>query len=943
MNIYLLAATFLAVVFGTSISEAGDFPKWPVKNGDFMLSQGWGTPTDWNTATNSGKHVFKMRPPGEIFGTAISCAVIETVESGSAYYYQTVHLMKGKYRASVDICGSDGAQAQLTISAGSDRFASELTKVSVEHKMLQVEFTSQGRDTAISIMSVASAGQGVEFRDVRIDAVSLDSAPVPVEGGRVIGGIVLPENPSASEQYAAYELQRCISKMTGLTPGLKGRDKVFDGRLIYIGRGVSDQSKKLKGLQSDSYMVESSGDRILLAGKDDHSTLYAVYDFLSQQGCRWVVPGEIGEIIPQRNTLVKIKSKVETPDYECRGSMVLAQDFFPGGGEEFGWIAINVEDYFDWFLRNRLNAIWFAGQESYDLASYGAFRGHSWVQRTGHSYGGLIAPASVYFKDHPDWYPLLNGKRTPMCDVGPKFPNQLCVSSKSLRDYTVALVLDYFKNNPDAKAFPMNPMDGPSCWCECDECKKLDPPGIDWSKNASEGQVTGMTDRAVNYANEVADRVAKVYPDKLIEMYGYGYTLSPPVREKVHKNVFIKYANLSGGRGTGPLGPSIMDSKIPIWNDWRKKLDGWKKADARLGFYNYLEWEHPDVSLFWFSNSADVLKHLNRNYNCRILMGETENNILTSPMLYNIIARTVWDVDTDYKAVIKDLCSKFYGPAGDLMYKYNMMMDDATVKSTAWKDPDWRPNNHVDIPLDTMEKGRLLLDEATGKVKGDKMLSKRIAYARFGLAYLTYVSTLNQKVKTPRTADIARKVFDHANALRLEYGIMTKLPTVQQLKVFYYPPVSEGNTDVMQLPDLWQFKKDPDDTGSGEKWYRNDDFSSWSVISTNQDWTAQDAGRGYHGVGWYYISFKLPDDIKQDSRLLLHFGAVDGYADVFLDGSKIGEQKIDVGVMWDKPFEIALPSKLDPAKTHQLVVRVKKETFAAGIWQGVKIIRTSSL
>ncbi len=948
MNTHTLTILGLVIVMSVGClcaCSGADFPKWPVRNGDFVYSQGWGFPTDWSPATNSGKLNFTMDPLGQNLGTAISTAMIETVEAGSGYYYQYLFLLGGKHRLSCEVSGTDGAQAQITLTSGSDRFGSELATVGSEWKLLQTDIQVQTGDASVSIMSQATAGQKVKFRNVRIDAVSLDSSVVPVAGGASIGGIVLPADPTPAEQYAAYELQKYIAKMTGHIPGLKGRDKTFAGAMVYIGRAATGQKTKLSKLQEDSYVLYWQGNRIDLAGKADQGTLYAVYDFLKQQGCRWVVPGSIGEIVPARKTLAKLKSKLESPDYECRGIMQMAQDFNPGGGEEFGWIAINIEDYFDWFLRNRMNAFWLGSTESYD---FGAHRGHGWVQMLNHSYGSTVAPNEKYFKDHPDWYPLINGKREPMCKIPPGFCNQLCISNKGLRDYTVDLILDHFKNNPNSRAFPLSPMDGPSLWCECDECKKLDPPGIDWSKHATEGAVEGMTDRALNYANEVAERVSKVYPDKYIEMYAYGYTLSPPKREKVHKNVFIKYANL-GNRGSGPLGLSLMEPdetgsraapKRYRWADWREQLEGWKKAGATMAYYNYLEFVHPDLTLFWFYSNSDVLRNLNRHYNCRILMGENENNVMISTVLYNIIFQTVWDVDTDYKAVMKDTCDAYYGPVAKEMLAYNKMMDEAIISSTAYTAEDYRPWDHVDIPLATLEKGRAMLEAAAEKVKDDKNLAKRIAYAQVGHGYLTYVAALYVKDKNPATRDIAKTAFDLANSTRLQHYIRVKYPSVQQLKTFYYPPVIEEKSILLQLPDQWQFKTDPDNKGLTEKWFEGQPDASWKPINITKDWTAQEAGAGYHGAAWYSIDFSLPADKIDGSKLAIQFGAVDGYVDVFLDGVKIGEQKADVGVMWDKAFNIPLPANLVTSASHRLVVRVSKDNFAAGIWQPVKIVKS---
>ena len=133
----------------------------------------------------------------------------------------------------------------------------------------------------------------------------------------------------------------------------------------------------------DSYIVSSRGKNIDLAGRTDQGTLYAAYDFLKHQGCRWVIPGREGDVLPRRDSLGPVESKLEAPDYDVRGVEAMAQDYFLRGDGERGWLAINLDDYFDWALRNRLNGIRFLGIKSYD---FGAHRGHGYPQISNHSY-----------------------------------------------------------------------------------------------------------------------------------------------------------------------------------------------------------------------------------------------------------------------------------------------------------------------------------------------------------------------------------------------------------------------------------------------------------------------------------------------------------------------------------------------------------------------------
>jgi hypothetical protein len=264
-----------------------------------------------------------------------------------------------------------------------------------------------------------------------------------------------------------------------------------------------------------------------------------------------------------------------------------------------------------------------------------------------------------------------------------------------------------------------------------------------------------------------------------------------------------------------------------------------------------------------------------------------------------------------------------------------MLMDSAIRKSTQWKKKDWRPNNHQDIPLDVLERGRCILERAAARVKDDKLLSARLAYARFGHAYLTYVSAINQEKMTESTSRIAQSAFDSANAIRTKYNIPLKAPSARQLFD------ESANTRILRMPDVWRFKKDPSSAGVAEKWFTRGIDSSWSEITTLRDWTNQDAGRDYHGCAWYEVKFRLPTGLEPDRAINLHFGAVDGYVDIYLDGVKIGEQKNDPSVMWDKPFDIPLPDNVDHSKSHSLMLMVSKDGHAAGVWKPVSIVYDS--
>jgi hypothetical protein len=159
------------------------------------------------------------------------------------------------------------------------------------------------------------------------------------------------------------------------------------------------------------------------------------------------------------------------------------------------------------------------------------------------------------------------------------------------------------------------------------------------------------------------------------------------------------------------------------------------------------------------------------------------------------------------------------------------------------------------------------------------------------------------------------------------------------------------------LDGTWQFAVDR------EGKLTINDLSSvkdWREIRVPLSWNAQFADlRDYRGMAWYRKTVDL-QSIKPDQTVLLKFGAVDYYAEVFVNGQKAGEH--EGGYL---PFALDI-SNLAKAGANEIAVRVTdpdndkarwgdmnynelphgKQSWyvqTGGIWQSVFLeIRTSS-
>ena len=917
---------------------------WPLRNGDFSRDETSHVQRpDWQVSFPSGQHTMVRQ---ELTARPYSPAVltIRSPVAGRAVLFQDVQLLPGDYTFRVRISTSPDALAVLHVS-GKEQSYSGAAEADVA-----VDFSvSELQSVRAHILSVQTGE--VRLRDARVDVRQLRSAAVPLEDGRQLGAIVIPDDATEAEQYAAWELQRFICRLTGALPGVAGRDPVAAGVRLRIGRAVgADVLARLAGRAPDSYLIAVAGDDILLAGNNDRGTLYAAYDWLKLQGCGWSMPGPVGEVVPRRAALHCIsEERIESPDWEVRGLMKHPPEWDP----EDVWRQWNADDIIDWAVRNRMNAFWGSFAQTLD---FGPWRGGALIIRTNHSWASFWMEEGKPVK--AEWAPLVAGQRRPSHPSGR--PNQPCTSNPELRERTVARILGFFRENPQTVVFGLNADDEPADWCECANCRAQDADrgAGAWRTSADGMPVLSTTDRALSYVNAVAERVARVFPDKRIEMYAYASTRQPPERERVGPNVLIKYCLWPG---QVPFGISARDRSLPGVADLGVTLDGWKQAGAmNFGLYDYGNFRYPDTAQLWLFHLCDSLLALHDTWGFRHCLGENDSTFAPSHMAYNLRARALWCRTIDYRVVIREVCDGYYGPAAPAMGEYYLLMDAAIRRYwqehgdryRAQKLAPYFPLELQEFQFPTMAAGQELLDRAWAAVGDDAAVRARLAPVRFGHALSTYTMAMTAESAprqlAPEDIKQARAGWDLARALRQEYRIMVAQATTGHLKAFRVaPPIQDV---VFALPVQWRFKRDPGDQGLTENWQRAVADDSWAEIRTDAAWTQQ--GHEYHGVAWYRLEFTLPEAacamlaraVQATPALgfvkptpVLYFGAVDGDADIFLDGEKIGEQKEPPEVMWDQAFTVALPVAFAANTPHTLVIRVRKDSQAAGIWRPVRV------
>lgn len=135
----------------------------------------------------------------------------------------------------------------------------------------------------------------------------------------------------------------------------------------------------------------------------------------------------------------------------------------------------------------------------------------------------------------------------------------------------------------------------------------------------------------------------------------------------------------------------------------------------------------------------------------------------------------------------------------------------------------------------------------------------------------------------------------------------------------------------LNLNGEWDFEFDDADKGLKERWFEgNKDFQEKiNVPFAFQTKLSQINNLEPHEIVWYQREFTIPEEYS-DKRVILHFGAVDFVAKVFINDDYIGEH-----VGGSTPFSFDISNLIDESKSKQrLSVRVYDPRYDQRIPRG---------
>lgn len=597
---------------------------------------------------------------------------------------------------------------------------------------------------------------------------------------------------------------------------------------------------KKKAPYKQGFRVVVSGKGIGLIGESDLATSYAIYEVLDRLGCRWYLPGEWGDVIPE-------KKIISLP--------VADESLVPGTLCRWTWYA---DDAFK--RRNRQGGLQLSAGHALEISNY-------------ISKEQLLA--------HPEWCGLIKGKRVPQ-----RFCWASAECAAAVADGVIAqLDKDY------TPTISIAPEDGAD-FCECDKCKALDAGDWDTTMN-----MNSITDRYIHFCNQIAARVTKKYPDVLLGFLAYVQYTRPPVREKLHPNLVPMIAPITYCRAH-----TMTQTDCPSRPTVRSIVEGWGKKAKNISYYNYM-YHLAEVTIPYpmIKQMSDELPILYAN-GVNLWQPETMPNFESALPGMVLAIRMGWHTKAKPADVLTEFFTKYYTAAAEPMRRYWQLFDDAWTKVPEHAGCGFGyPRRFTPAML---KEARAAMDTAFAACKTEterrRVKIHDDALRQFEM-FMKLRWDLFEGRFANLDADSTRW-FERQLALGNEYAAQygyTKVGwtphTIGGLyfKSFYELAYKDGariakNFDIISpMLRQWRYAVDKEKKGESLGWHKSDfDDKSWKTTDPCIDtWFALGLDT-YYGPMFYRANVKVPG-VLAGKKVFLWISSTDGDAKLFVNGQPI--------------------------------------------------------
>jgi len=506
--------------------------------------------------------------------------------------------------------------------------------------------------------------------------ISPVSAMTIVKNHQPHAAIIVNSKASSQVNAAAKTLQTYIEKSTGATLLIRNTP----GNDININVGETDYTKShsiiINNLDQDGFMLQGTDDKnFVIIGGSDWGTEYGVDDFLERYlDVRWLAGGDLFTDIPQHTTVDIAPTLIrQNPTFLSRSLSPMIVD----------------RNYSE---NPRWNNMPWSTYKMYDKwARFNRFRGR--IEFTHNAYH--LFPPSIFAKTHPEFYPMLKGKRIiPTTDAhGPWQPN---FSAPGIVDAAAEQIEKYFSENPTASSYSL----GVNDTHHFDES----PDTI-----ARRKALGGLPDEYAKWVNDVTGKVLLQYPDKMFGFLAYIELREPPQNIKYDSSV-VPFVTYELSRWSDPQSRQFAQNLALKWLG----------ASKNLGWYDYFYGSHYLVPRSLAHTEQSALLWLSE-HGVKYYYGEDTPNFGEGPKDW-VQSKLLWNPNQDVNALLNDWCTHAVGqkaaPKLEAYYALWEKFWSQDVPKSSWynRKSDYQffliTSYLLDVPREYVAQSDQLLDAA---------------------------------------------------------------------------------------------------------------------------------------------------------------------------------------------------------------------------------------
>lgn len=515
-------------------------------------------------------------------------------------------------------------------------------------------------------------------------ALTPTSAALLFHNGRSDYHIVLPTDASTSEKTAARELQGYLKQISGATLPITTSPPATHA--LYV--GFSPRVARLTGATKpdsadEGFTYRTVGDDLVIYGGRRKGTMFGVYAFLRQQlGVRFYTSSYTK--LPRRTSWQLPRLNVaEAPAFPFRHVLYYT----------------TLHDH-AWDAHNGLNMT----MGNADTDAYGGLQA---IYGT-HTFGELVPP-DEFFSQHPEYFSLRDGKRQHQL-------TQLCLSNPDVVRLLTQRTLQMIRQHPGNVAYSVAQNDN-SNPCQCTSCLALEK---------KYGGHSGLILWAVN---QVADEVAKHFPDARLVTFAYHYSQAAPTGIRPRSNVYIHLCDIECC-----LAHPMTDAENSAFmND----LQAWSALTSHLFIWDYVT----DFAAYLapFPNFQAMAANLRTLHQHGVTGVMNQGQYQTyGGEFYELrqwlLAQLLWNPDQDWQALAQEFIADYYGASATYVLAYFNLVQ-SLVKPTTHLHTDTKPTDDLYTEA-FLARSRTLLKKAARAARSDTALAARLEEVQAQISYL---------------------------------------------------------------------------------------------------------------------------------------------------------------------------------------------------------------